>query len=647
MNGVPPVADGLIANLLAFLTGALLYAMLIALVVHGARTAGRHWWSASDRLPLLTGAAGLLWNLGGLLTVGLVSPLLSPAVVWMQAIAFTALGTLPAFIVHSLFQGGERVAGRDVRVGITLLAYAVPLGAGALNGRATMLGEPVPATSAVWLLTIGFTALTAVVLVLTRRGPVGRRGIWVAALSIFALSAFHFENHSSSTRWWLELLLHHASIPLALAILHQDYRFAFVDLFLKYALALVALMGLSASVWSLVLLPLVDRSGDTIDPRATASAVLLWAATALCFPLLVRAAGRLVDRVVLRRADYERTVAGLTESLERAQSEADVRDVVTAALVAGIRASDIAWREADPLASDAAMVTAGHAVRGEMTDPIAQLRPDTVTMPRVLIRIGTLAGGRRLLSDDLRLLEEVTRLTGRRLDALRMADARTASSVREQQMQRLATEAELRALRAQINPHFLFNALTTVGYLIQTAPDRALSTLLKLTGVLRGVLRQSQVDLVPLRDELSLVRAYLDIEVARFEDRLRVIEQVDPDTLEVQVPPLVLQPLVENAVKHGIAPLRQGGTVTVSTRRDGATVCLAVADTGAGVSKHDGEHHTGVGLQNIERRLDALYGSRASITISSTPGRGTIVTLHLPVAVEEPHGHRPPSRHSR
>lgn len=181
MNGVPPVADGLIANLLAFLTGALLYAMLIALVVHGARTAGRHWWSTSDRLPLLTGVAGLVWNFGGLLTVGLVSPLLSPAVVWIQAIAFTTLGALPAFIVHSLFQGGERVAGRAVRLGITWLAYALPLGAGVLNGRATVLGEPVPATSAVWLLTIGFTALTAVVLLLTRRGPVGRRGIWVAA----------------------------------------------------------------------------------------------------------------------------------------------------------------------------------------------------------------------------------------------------------------------------------------------------------------------------------------------------------------------------------------------------------------------------------------------------------------------------------
>src|SRR3977135_2277542 len=128
-------------------------------------------------------------------------------------------------------------------------------------------------------------------------------------------------------------------------------------------------------------------------------------------------------------------------------------------------------------------------------------------------------------------------------------------------------EAELRALRAQINPHFLFNALTTIGYLIQTAPPRALSTLMRLTALLRSVLR-SEGEFTTLGRELELVEAYLDIEHARFEQRLRVRIEVPQALRNIRVPPLLLQPIVENAVKHGIAPMRQGGDVTVTARID-------------------------------------------------------------------------------
>ena len=176
----------------------------------------------------------------------------------------------------------------------------------------------------------------------------------------------------------------------------------------------------------------------------------------------------------------------------------------------------------------------------------------------------------------------------RRLDALRVADERYEAALRERQIGQLATEAELRALRAQLNPHFLFNALTTIGYLIQVAPDRAQSTLLRLTSLLRGVLRRSTTEFLRLGDEIALVQAYLEIEEARFEERLRVRIAVDAALHDVLIPSLLLQPLVENAVKHGIAPLAAGGEVEVRAeladpQPEGTPCCaITVRDSGVG-----------------------------------------------------------------
>src|SRR6185437_9936450 len=199
------------------------------------------------------------------------------------------------------------------------------------------------------------------------------------------------------------------------------------------------------------------------------------------------------------------------------------------------------------------------------------------------------------------------------------------------------TEAELRALRAQINPHFLFNALTTIGYLIQTTPSRALETLLRLTSLLRGVLR-SEGEFTTLGRELDIVEAYLDIERARFEHRLRVTIDVPPRLRNIQLPPLVLQPLVENAVKHGIANKQSGGAVVIRARvdrldDDRRKLVITVEDTGAGTTTETLQRgrSAGVGLRNVERRLECQYGTNASLSIRTAPGRGTVVEIRMPV----------------
>src|SRR5213593_5085053 len=156
-------------------------------------------------------------------------------------------------------------------------------------------------------------------------------------------------------------------------------------------------------------------------------------------------------------------------------------------------------------------------------------------------------------------------LVARRIDAVRSMRERYQRDIQEQEMRKLAAEAELRALRAQVNPHFLFNALTTIGYLIQTAPERALGTLMRLSGLLRSVLRSGE-EFVTIGEELDMVEAYLDIERDRFEDRLRVLIDVPWELRHIRIPALVIQPIVENAIKHGISESVAGGEVRISVR---------------------------------------------------------------------------------
>jgi LytS/YehU family sensor histidine kinase len=251
-----------------------------------------------------------------------------------------------------------------------------------------------------------------------------------------------------------------------------------------------------------------------------------------------------------------------------------------------------------------------------------------------VLEVDDLALGRRLMSDDFALLDAVAMLVGRRIDELRVSEERYERDLRENDMRRLATEAELRALRAQLNPHFLFNALTTVGHLITTSPSRAIETLYQLTALLRAVLRRTG-DFVTLREELQLVDAYLAIEQTRFEERLRIRREIPDGLGDLLVPPLILQPIVENAIKHGISPLRHGGTITIRAHLDvdpesavGERLCLSVHDTGFGPGGTR-VFRRGVGLENVEKRLLRYYGDAGQLSLTSTPGRGTLVELTL------------------
>ena len=202
-----------------------------------------------------------------------------------------------------------------------------------------------------------------------------------------------------------------------------------------------------------------------------------------------------------------------------------------------------------------------------------------------------------------------------------------ASELREQ-----AARAELAALQARINPHFFFNTLNTISALAEDDPRRAGEIVQTLAELFRYTFKVAESGPVPLQEELGFVQRYLTIEQARFGERLRVLRAVEPAALSVRVPGLILQPLVENAVGHGIAPLRHGGTVRSAARVEGADLVVEVADDGAGLPPDADPVREGHGLDNVRQRLGTLYGVRGSLDLGAGPGgRGTLARVRLPL----------------
>ena len=209
---------------------------------------------------------------------------------------------------------------------------------------------------------------------------------------------------------------------------------------------------------------------------------------------------------------------------------------------------------------------------------------------------------------------------------------RVEMSLEEQK--RLVLEARLDALQRQINPHFLFNTLNSIASLVRSKPEMARQMTVKLANILRALLKDHDA-YVPLREELKFTDDYLDIEVVRFgADKLRVEKEIDPRTLEVLVPSILLQPLIENSIKHGLEPRIHGGTITLRSRLEGDRVSIEVVDDGVGMTagpvsslRRTG---AGIGMKNVQERLEVLYGDQARFNIASNPGRGTSILIEIP-----------------
>ncbi len=617
----------LLVNWLGFTVGVALYLMLAVMVVRNRSGQG----SGINFLLLATAGLGIIWNVGELFVIlasDFATPLTFP---FITAAAYSALGVLPSVVVHSVQNeaGGNRI--------LTWTAYSISAFATLLHFYAAFSGRSVPSPTAFIALTAGAIFLTSALLILNFRQALDQKAVWVTALLIFAVSGLHFVTASEGNSWIIELAAHQSSIPLALAILYQNYRFAFADLFLKRAISvmLLALVAFALYVWVAAPLLRYHETHDHNEVQAIGLILIMWMATALAYPSLHKLAIWLVDKVILHRADYGGFQIEVAKSIEEVETVEGVLDVVAARLATVLTAGRADWNEV-------------YEQRDATTANIVRFVPDradifvpTSETPHFTIELDDFHGGRRLLSDETAMLEAVSLFTARRIDALRVSHERCELEIREQEFSKLAAEAQLTALRAQINPHFLFNALTTIGYLIQTTPDKAFQTLLQLTKLLRGVLT-STGEMCSLGDELKLIESYLDIERARFEERLEVTIDVPEELMKLKIPALILQPLVENAIKHGISENRKGGLVAIKAKatRVGSLnqLELSVTNTRERDSAKQSGTKGGIGLNNIRDRLRSHYDHDASLELILSETDVAIAKLSIPVG--EPMGFR-------
>src|SRR5580692_1326080 len=208
--------------------------------------------------------------------------------------------------------------------------------------------------------------------------------------------------------------------------------------------------------------------------------------------------------------------------------------------------------------------------------------------------------------------------------------------IKLEEQERLLLHARMEALQNQINPHFLFNTLNSISSLVRFDPDMARDMISKLATILRRLLSSGEA-FAPLRDEFEFIDNYLDIEVIRFgREKLRVVKEFDPASLDVVVPSMLLQPLVENSIKHGLGPKVEGGSIFLRSRVNDSRLIIEVEDDGVGMGGAQLEESSswagmGIGMANISERLQVLYGDTARMTIDSHEGKGTLIRIRLPL----------------
>ena len=240
---------------------------------------------------------------------------------------------------------------------------------------------------------------------------------------------------------------------------------------------------------------------------------------------------------------------------------------------------------------------------------------------------------RSLVNSEIDFLENAAGQIGSRLEALAHEIEKMERQSREATLRELAAQAELKALRAQINPHFLFNSLNTIADLIVTDPDKAETMTVLLAKVFRHVLMHSDQQFSRVAEEMEFLRTYLGIEQVRFGTRLRVSMDVDPTVSEAPIPSLILQPVGENAIKHGLTPKVDGGHISITAVPQGEFLRLAVEDDGVGMQAAASAAPAagnGLGLKIIAERLRTLYDGRATLDVRPAEVLGSRVTILIP-----------------
>ncbi len=395
-----------------------------------------------------------------------------------------------------------------------------------------------------------------------------------------------------------------------------ENRFEFYDLIVKRAAVLLASL-LFVGVFLSVALGMLDQlPGGIARPWLFAVALL---PIALVLPWLNRALGRWLDRMWFGREFTP--VEAVNQVLSAMQPATDESALVQ---TAESRLSEMFHRRV-------------HILLGDTPPPpaaVVEMVSSTGRAAAVRIAIMPEPGARPLLSEDMSLLRSLVGVFGHLLENIRLQRRRQEQDLVAQELRLQNSRSELKALRAQINPHFLFNALNAIASLIHTDPARADAAVEQLAEVFRYTLRRSEQEWAPLDQELAFARAYLDVEQARSGRRLAFSITADPSANGSHVPGMLLHTLVENAVKHGISQTRGAGRIDIRATAQGGTLVMEVSDTGPGPD-HAARTETageGFGLRSVRDRLHGHFGANASLTLTRDPDRGiTLARIEMPL----------------
>jgi signal transduction histidine kinase len=392
---------------------------------------------------------------------------------------------------------------------------------------------------------------------------------------------------------WIELAAGMTTIPSTIRIAYRLYGFPFMDAFIRETLTGIMLL-------------VTFCIGMSIGPQGAWWP--LWISTVAMGIALARAPlSRWVDRTCL----------GYGESAE--QQEERVGDSIRKVTVLetfDTTVSEILREEVD---ADWAKISTEPAAGAAATFLI----PDS---PPLTLSLGPRTNGRTYMSRQLRLLRTSVLQIGAQRQRLQREDSERRNLIEQHQLREITSRAQMKALQAQINPHFFFNTLNTLAALIDNSPEKAEKLTESLADVFRYALDSTRVERVTLDQELTFLESYLAIEKARFNERLSYSFEVDPAARKHLIPPMILQPLVENAVRHGIGQKLEGGSVRVIARVNADTLTLCVEDTGVGFVR---ERPGGVGLTNTRDRIKHAYGDASEFRIEAVMPEGTRMVIVL------------------
>ena len=625
-------------DLIGHITGLLITLMLLVLTLRAAKLPG------TPLANIIFATCGLLWSAGGLVRAASIGSGLAQLTEFGsigRSVQYSGAAAFPiAFLLiwrRYAVRPWQQKAARILEVAAIASAAAITLALWLhLFSRNALMN------AAVFNAAVLFVAGPAISL---RRDTTPRSvyfpsfAILWAVIATAILSVIAGFSQTPWLSYTLGFIGGHLILLMMLLAFLLFARFRYADVFIRYSVRV-----LLAAFWAFTMVILAQSSvrWQIVHKMASPPAMHVFLVLTISTVLLLSfafvddrlAAG--VTRMMFRAPDYREVARQFTNNVRDLHDEPQILAAVeeAARIPLGLKAARVLSFNGLPWPK---RLADGEITEIDFRDPLCKSLPipdveilAPISLQGQVVHILAIAPGAdrpALVTQQVSYLQTITAQCGYRLDALRREEEAVQRQSREALLQQQVTEAELRALRAQINPHFLFNCLNTIADLVVRSPERAETMTLRLAKVFRHVLAHSSRPLTSIGDEIEFLRTYLYIEEARFGDRLQVRIDVEPGLEHEQIPSLILQPLVENALKHGLGPKPGPGHLIINVRGEGDQLLMTVEDDGMGLSEQRG---TGLGLANIAERLQTLFQDRASVNLRRREAGGSIATVVLP-----------------